>query len=105
MANFQKAPITLLQSPPASLKKEVVETLMRPGTYNLFDEKGYSVKVPVGNDTWKGQQARVVALWGEDDAAIHLLLRLLFPSSKSRQSRTNLLASISGDISSRLSLE
>jgi hypothetical protein len=79
MANFQKAPVSLLQSSPASLKKKIVEILMRPGTYSLFDEKGYAPKVPVGNDTWKGQQARIVTLWGEDDTGNPLVVTAADP--------------------------
>jgi len=67
MAHFLQAPITLLKSPPPSLEKKVAAILMRPGTYNIFDQKRYAVRVAVGNSVFKGQQARLIAQWGGDE--------------------------------------
>jgi hypothetical protein len=67
MANFQKAPSTLLKNPPQSSAPAQRDKLKLPGTYNIFDDQHYKIRVPIGNNTWKGAQARVVALWGGDD--------------------------------------
>ena len=75
---FKKRQSFSSRVPPASLKKKIVEILMRPGTYSLFG-KGYALKVPVGNDTWKGQQARIVTLWGEDDTGNPLVVTAADP--------------------------
>jgi hypothetical protein len=47
MANFQKAPISLLTNTPASLPQAVRDILARPGTYNIFDDTNYRLKVPM----------------------------------------------------------
>jgi predicted chitinase len=72
MANFQKAPISLLTSTPASLPQAVRDVLARPGTYSIFDDTNYRLKVPIGNTTWKGEQARLIGLWGGDEAGNRL---------------------------------
>jgi hypothetical protein len=64
MANFQKAPFSLLQQPPAFIAPNLQTILGQAGTYNLFD--GTRLNVPLGNTTWKGEQSRVIAVWGGD---------------------------------------
>jgi hypothetical protein len=72
MANFQKAPVSLLTNTPASLPQGVKDVIARPGTYSIFDDTNYRLKVPIGNTTWKGEQARLIGLWGGDDAGNRL---------------------------------
>jgi hypothetical protein len=74
MANFQRAPQSLLDHPPAVVSPPIRKTLAQAGTYTLFDEKGYALKVPLGNATWKAHQARVVAVWGGDDGGGRLVI-------------------------------
>jgi hypothetical protein len=75
MANFCRAPKSLLRNPrhfPASIPQAIQADLIRPGTYDIFDEDNYLVKVPYGNNGWKGPQARLVGIWGGDDAGNRL---------------------------------
>jgi hypothetical protein len=79
MANFQKAPADFLKHPGHYLKgldaKALDELgLNEPGTYTLgFDADAYVLKVPLGNDTWKGRQTRIVAQWGGDPSGNRLV--------------------------------
>lgn len=55
MAHFQKAPDTVVTSAPAHITQEFRDRLAQSGTYSIFDENAYRLKVPQGNTTWKGQ--------------------------------------------------
>ena len=65
MANFQKAPDTVLKRIPPWLPADIQDVLRQPGTYALELTDG--LKLPLGNSTWKGPQARLVAVWGGAD--------------------------------------
>ncbi len=67
MANFQTAPDAVLKTIPAGLPADIQSVLKRPGTYALDLTGG--LKLPKGNDIWKGQQARLIAVWGGADGA------------------------------------
>jgi len=65
MANFQTAPTTVLKQVPHWLPADIQDVLRQPGTYALTLTDG--LKLPKGNGTWKGPQARLVAVWGGAD--------------------------------------
>ncbi len=65
MANFQTAPDAVLKRIPPWLPADIQDVLRQPGTYALELTDG--LKLPMGNDTWKGPQARLVAVWGGAD--------------------------------------
>ncbi len=64
MAHFAKVPDDVLKHIPGHVSTEVKDLLLRSGTYSLFKNGVYGLKVPVGNNTWKGPQARLVGVWG-----------------------------------------
>jgi hypothetical protein len=65
MANFQTAPDRVLRSIPPWLPADIQDVLRQPGTYAL--EVTDQLMLPMGNSTWKGPQARLVAVWGGAD--------------------------------------
>ncbi len=67
MSNFQRAPKSLLTHTPATFTQDVRDILAKPGTYNIYGEAAYRLKVPLGNTTWKGEQARLICMWGGDE--------------------------------------
>jgi predicted chitinase len=72
VANFTKAPDTLPRTPPAGTPQAVLDALALPGTYNIWEDGQYRLQLPLGNTTWKGAQARVVAVWGGDESGNRL---------------------------------
>jgi predicted chitinase len=73
MANFQKAPDSVLTHIPARLSEDWKTVLRRPGTYSLFDEHEWRLVVP-NNETngEKGEQARLIGMWGGQDGGQRL---------------------------------
>jgi hypothetical protein len=77
MANFQRAPRTLLRQPdhlPAFLSQEMKDRLVQRGTYDIFNQDDGTLKVPFGNQTWKQPQSRLIAVWGGDDQGGRLIV-------------------------------
>jgi len=73
MANFQQAPNAVLTHPPASASADVRKVLESAGTYTIYSrDKVPTLYVPIGNESWKGPQARVVAVWGGDATGARL---------------------------------
>jgi predicted chitinase len=70
-----EAPVSLLKATPAGLAQDVKDVLARPGTYTILANN--HLFVPRGNATWKGEQARLIAVWGGDDAGnrLHVVAR------------------------------
>jgi hypothetical protein len=85
MANFAKVPDSILKRLPPHVLPGVQDVLMRPGTYSLFREGVYGMSVPLGNQTWKGQQARLVGVWGGDASGNRLEVVARDPSMLSVQ--------------------
>jgi hypothetical protein len=67
MAHFQKAPISLLTHTPVDIVAGIRAVLAKPGTYNIYKNADYRLKVPIGNSTWKGDQAKLIGVWGGDE--------------------------------------
>jgi hypothetical protein len=67
MPSFHKTPVILLTKPPGFIEASVRARLLLPGTYNIFDEKEYVLRVPKGNDAWKGRQNRLIAVQYADN--------------------------------------
>lgn len=67
MANFQQAPKSLLTHTPVNIDSSLRDVLAKPGTYIIFDQEKYRLKVPIGNSTWKGDQAKLISVWGGDE--------------------------------------
>src|SRR5262245_23827405 len=77
MANFQRAPLTLLRTPrrlPASLTQDMKDRMLMRGTYDMFKDSEWVLKVPFGNTTWKQPQSRLIAVWGGDDQGNRLVV-------------------------------
>jgi hypothetical protein len=77
MANFQRAPWTLLRQPnhlPAFLSQDMKDRLVQRGTYDIFNQDDWTLKVPFGNTTWKQPQSRLIAVWGGDDQGHRLIV-------------------------------
>ncbi len=72
MANFKQAPKSLLTHPPVFLTPEMRAELLKPGTYNIFKPADNRLKVSIGNTTWKGDQAKLIGMWGGDEAGNRL---------------------------------
>jgi len=64
MAHFARVPDDVLKHIPGHVSTDVKELLIRPGTYSLFNNGVKNLKVPLGNETWKGPQARLIGVWG-----------------------------------------
>jgi hypothetical protein len=80
MANFQKVPDTILKNIPANLTAPWKSVLRLPGTLSLFTEKEWRLLIP-NNETSgeKGQQARLIGMWGGQDGGQRLAVQLKDP--------------------------
>ncbi|MGA7495177.1 MAG: hypothetical protein WBX00_00445 [Isosphaeraceae bacterium] len=77
MANFQRAPLTLLRDPthlPAFFSQEMKDRMVERGIYDIFKVSDWVLKVPFGNTTWKQPQWRLIAVWGGDDQGNRLIV-------------------------------
>jgi hypothetical protein len=79
MANFAPAPVSVLKHIPAGVTTSVSDVLKLPGTYTLMKADEYVLKLPLGNTSWKGAQARLVAVWGGDGPGNRLDVSSLGP--------------------------
>jgi hypothetical protein len=69
MANFKAAPQSSLIQVPHSFSADWQTALKRPGTYSLFDADKWRLIVPNNEGVFieKGQQSRLIAMWGGQD--------------------------------------
>ena len=73
MANFQAVPQQILKNIPPTFTDDWKTVLKRPGTYSIFDEDAWRLTVPNNEGgVEKGQQARLIGMWGGQDGGQRL---------------------------------